>query len=74
MICGRSWVFLGEGVDVGEESEEGDNGDKSGVVASPGGISDLSEVEETGEKEYGEEYFQTKTGIMDVIFEEWDGL
>ena len=44
------------------------------VVASPGGISDLSEVEETGEKEYGEEYFQTKTGIMDVIFEEWDGL
>ena len=44
------------------------------VVASPGAISDLSEVEETGEKEYGEEYFQTKTGIMDVIFEEWDGL
>ena len=57
-------MFLGEGVDVGEESEVGDNVDKS----------DLSEVEETGEKEYGEEYFQTKTGIMDVIFEEWDGL
>ena len=57
-------MFLGEGVDVGEESEVGDNVDKS----------DLSEVEETGEKEYGEEYFQTKTEIMDVIFEEWDGL
>ena len=44
------------------------------VVVSTGGISDLSEVEEAGEKEYGEEFFQTKTGIMDVIFEEWDGL
>ena len=64
MIWGCSRVFLGEGVDVGEESEVGDNVDKS----------DLSEVEETGEKEYGEEYFQTKTEIMDVIFEEWDGL
>ena len=26
-------MFLGEGVDVGEESEEGDNGDKSGGLA-----------------------------------------
>ena len=44
------------------------------VLVSTGGISDLSEVEETGEKEYGEGYFRTKTRIMDVIFEEWDGL
>ena len=33
------------------------------VVVSTGGI---SEVEETGEKEYGEEYFQTMTRIMDM--------
>ena len=41
------------------------------VVVSTGGI---SEVEETSEKEYGEGYFRTKTRIIDVIFEEWDGL
>ena len=65
-------MFLGEGVDVGEESEEGDNVDKSGGLAWRD--IRLIRIEETGEKEYGDEYFQTKTGIMDVIFEEWDGL
>ena len=38
MIWGCSRVFLGEGVDVGEEREEGDNGDKSGGLA---GIMDV---------------------------------
>ena len=30
MIWGCSLVFWGDGVDVGEEREEGDNGDNSG--------------------------------------------